>query len=76
MGPLGSQLPPQFLAASTRRAFSVRSQARTAAGAIFVREAIVEFVAPTSPAFALRRWYRGSAASPGPSPPAETLPRC
>jgi general secretion pathway protein K len=75
MGPLGSPLPPQFLATSTRRAFSVRSQARTAAGAVFVREAIVEFVAPTSPAFALRRWYRGSTASPGPSP-AEALPRC
>jgi general secretion pathway protein K len=76
MSPLGSQLPPQFLGASTRRAFSVRSQARTAAGATFVREAIVEFVAPTSPAFALRRWYRGSAATPAPSSAAEALPRC
>jgi general secretion pathway protein K len=75
MGEPGSRLPPQFLAASTHRAFSVRSQARTAAGATFVREAIVEFVAPTSPAFALRRWYRGSAASPGPLP-ADALPGC
>ncbi len=76
MGERGARLPPQFLAASTRRAFAVRSQARTATGATFVREAIVELVAPGSPAFALRRWYRGSAASPGPSPPAADLPRC
>jgi general secretion pathway protein K len=71
---LGSQLPPQFLGASTRRAFQVRSEARTATGAVFVREAIVEFVAPGSPVFALRRWYRGPVASPAPS--AEGLPRC
>jgi general secretion pathway protein K len=76
MGEPGSRLPPQFLAASTRRAFAVRAQARTATGATFVREAIVEFVAPSSPAFALRRWYRGSAASTGPFPPAASLPRC
>ena len=45
MGERGARLPPQLLAASTRRAFSVRSEARTARGAMFVREAIVEFVA-------------------------------
>jgi general secretion pathway protein K len=75
MGEPGSRLPPQFLAASTRRAFSVRAQARTASGATFVREAIVEFVTPASPAFALRRWYRGAVAAPGPSP-ADALPGC
>lgn len=56
-----SGLPSQFLAASTRRAFSVRSQARTARGATFVRETVVEFVAPNAAAFLLRRWRRGSA---------------
>jgi general secretion pathway protein K len=76
LGEPGSRLPPQFLAASTRRAFSVRSEARTAAGAIFVREAVVEFVTPASPVFVLRRWYRGSAVAPGPIPPAEALPGC
>jgi general secretion pathway protein K len=76
MGERGARLPPQLRAASTRRAFAVRAEARTALGAVFVREAIVEFVAPGSPAFALRRWYRGAAASPGPSPAARDLPRC
>jgi hypothetical protein len=69
-----SGLPPQFLAASTRRAFFVRSQARTALGATFVREAVVEFVAPNAGAFLLRRWHRGSAVS-GVSPQ-ENLPSC
>jgi general secretion pathway protein K len=75
-GERGAQLPPQLRTASTRRAFAVRAEARTATGAVFVREAIVEFVAPGSPAFALRRWYRGSAASAGPSGDAAALPRC
>jgi general secretion pathway protein K len=76
LGERGARLPPAFLAASTRRAFALRAEARTATGAVFVREAIVEFVAPGSPVFALRRWYRGSAASPGAAPPAADLPRC
>jgi general secretion pathway protein K len=64
-----SGLPARFLAASTRRAFFVRSQARTAMGVTFVREAVVEFVAPNAGAFLLRRWHRGSAAT-GNSPQA------
>jgi general secretion pathway protein K len=67
-------LPPQFLAASTRRAFAIRAEARTANGTVFVRDAIVEFVAPTSQAFILRRWFRGPA--PLGAPAAETLPPC
>lgn len=70
------RLPPRFLAASTRRAFSVRSQARTAGGATFVREAVIEFVAPRASAFLLRRWYRGSSAAPAASADAEALPPC
>jgi len=76
MGQHGGQLPPQFLAASTRRAFSVRSEARLAGGATFVREAVVEFVAPSPAAFLLRRWYRGAAATPGVSLAGQTLPPC
>jgi general secretion pathway protein K len=76
MGERGARLPPHFLAASTRRAFAVRAEARAASGAVFVREAVVEFVAPGAPAFALRRWYRGAAASFGPSAAPEALPRC
>jgi general secretion pathway protein K len=69
----GAPLPAQFLAASTRRAFSVRSEARTAGGAAFVREAVVEFLASGTSAFVLRRWRRGvaagGAARPGVAPP-------
>jgi general secretion pathway protein K len=76
MGRRTALLPPQLLAASTRRAFSVHSQARTAGGTIFVREAVIEFVAPASSAFVLRRWYRGSIAVPGAAPAAEAWPPC
>jgi general secretion pathway protein K len=68
-----STLPSQFLAASTRRAFSIRSQARTAGGTTFVRETVLEFVAPNSSVFVLRRWHRGSAAA---APATEALPHC
>jgi general secretion pathway protein K len=76
MGSRGGRLPPQLLGASTRRAFSVRSQARTTAGAVFVREAVIEFVATGASAYLLRRWHRGSAVLSGPPPLADTLPPC
>jgi general secretion pathway protein K len=41
------------------RAFRVLSQARTAQGALFVREALVEFVANRPGAYLLRRWRKG-----------------
>lgn len=70
------QLPPQLRAASMRRAFSVRAQARLAGGATFVREAVVEFVTGRAGSFQLRRWHRGSAMIRVASPSAETLPPC
>jgi general secretion pathway protein K len=73
---LSATLPPQLRAASMRRAFSIRAQARLAGGATFVREAVVEFVATRTAAFQLRRWHRGSAATPVASPSPETLPPC
>lgn len=69
-------LPPQFFAASTRRAFSVRSQARMPTGATFVREAVIEFVSTRASAVQLRRWFRASAIVSGASPSAESLPPC
>lgn len=72
---LGAPLPAQFLAASTRRAFSVRSQALMPSGAKFVREAVVEFIASTAGAYMLRRWRRGNAVLASP-PAAESLPPC
>jgi general secretion pathway protein K len=71
---VGPPLPAQFLAASTRRAFSIRSEARTPAGAIFVREAIVEFLVPNAATFVLRRWNRGAAS--GFAPGETILPVC
>jgi general secretion pathway protein K len=71
---VGAPLPPQFLAASTRRAFSIRSEARTPAGAIFVREALVEFLVPSASTFVLRRWRRGTAS--GFAPELGFLPAC
>lgn len=60
-GGSSAPLPSQFLASSTRRAFMIRSKARIAGGATFVREATVEFQASGTSAFVLRRWRRGAA---------------
>jgi general secretion pathway protein K len=69
-------LPPQLRSASTRRAFSIRAQARMAGGATFVREAVVEFVTTGAAAYQLRRWYRGSVTIPVPALSPELLPPC
>ncbi len=58
----GAPLPAEFLSASTRRAFSVQSEARTVLGSVFVREAVVEFTSTRAEAFVLRRWHRGTVA--------------
>jgi general secretion pathway protein K len=75
-GELAATLPPQLRAASTRRAFSIRAQARVAGGATFVREAVVELATTGATAFQLRRWHRGSATMPVASHSPETLPPC
>ncbi len=75
-GEPSATLPPQLRAASTRRAFSIRAQARTAGGAVFVREAVVEFATAGAAGFQVRRWHRGMATLAGASPSAETLPPC
>ena len=75
-GEVSATLPPQLRAASMRRAFSIRAQARAAGGATFVREAVVEIATTGAAAFQLRRWHRGSATIPVASPSPETLPPC
>jgi general secretion pathway protein K len=55
-------VPPEFVSASQRRAFTVRSEARTVHGASFVREAVVELRTTLTSAHVLRRWRRGEAA--------------
>jgi general secretion pathway protein K len=76
VGEPSAALPAQFRAASTRRAFSIRAQARMAGGATFVREAVVEFVATGAAAYQLRRWYRGSVTIAVPALSPELLPPC
>jgi len=75
-GELSATLPPQLRAASPRRAFSIRAQARIPGGATFVREAVIEFLTAGTAAFQLRRWYRGSATIPVALPSPEMLPPC
>jgi hypothetical protein len=47
------------------RAFRVLAQARTAQGAIFVREAVVEFVSAGADGYMFRRWRKGLATDSG-----------
>jgi general secretion pathway protein K len=61
------------------RAFRVLSEARTAQGAVFVREALVEFVANQPGAYLLRRWRKGLASDSRlveDSLPVSDLPPC
>lgn len=53
----GSSLPPDFVTASVKRAFSVRVEARSESGATFAREAVIELATTRRPYF-VRRWYR------------------
>jgi general secretion pathway protein K len=71
---LGAPLPSLLLAASTRRAFSIRAEARTGGGAVFVREAVIEFPVPNAPTYVLRRWRRGAASGFTSAP--DALPPC
>jgi len=63
------------------RAFHILAEARTAQGAVFVRGAVLEFVAAQPGAYTFRRWRKGSAprAVGGmveESPPVADLPLC
>jgi general secretion pathway protein K len=50
-------------AAGSGRVFRILAQARTPQGAVFLREAVLEFVASQPGAYAFRRWRRGSGVS-------------
>jgi general secretion pathway protein K len=50
-----------LVTAAGGRAFRILAQAHTAQGAVFVREAVVEFVANRPGAFLFRRWRKASA---------------
>ena len=49
--------------AGSGRAFRILAQAWTPQGAVFLREAVLEFVASQPDAYAFRRWRRGSGVS-------------
>jgi general secretion pathway protein K len=68
---------PGVIMAAGGRAFRVLAEARTAQGAIFVRESIVEFVADRPDAFVFRRWRKASAPQDGSQAMAPSdLPPC
>ncbi len=67
-------LPQGFLAAAAPHAFLIRSQAETAAGARFVREAIVDVQDRTAQRIAILRWYRGGSSGAELVQPAKTAP--
>ncbi len=55
-------LPAMFASASPRRFFSVRAEARTATGAVYVREAVVDLGVRTSNAVMFLKWAQGALA--------------
>ena len=72
----GAPLPPELIAASIRRAFSVRSEARMPSGTVFVREAVVELGPTRSAAYVVRRWNRGAYPITQKGPLGAGLPPC
>ena len=53
------RLPAEFTIASDQRTFAVHSEARLATGAVFVRDAVVEFAANRASSYRIRTWQRG-----------------
>jgi general secretion pathway protein K len=72
----GAPLPEELIAASVRKAFSVRSQVRTPGGVVFVREAVVELTASRSMPYVVRRWSRGAFPIGGKDVPGAALAPC
>lgn len=58
MGGMSQQRGLTQITVAGGRAFRIVSQARTAQGAVFVREALVEFVANRPDAYLVRRWRK------------------
>jgi general secretion pathway protein K len=52
--------PTGLVTAAGGRVFRVLAQARTAEGAVFLREAVVEFIANRPGAYVFRRWRKGT----------------
>ena len=57
----GSGLPAEFVISSDQRNFVVRSEARLASGAVFVRDAVIELPASAAASYRIRVWQRGTA---------------
>jgi general secretion pathway protein K len=54
-------LPAMFIASSSMRFYSIKTQAVTSSGAVFAREAIVDLGPPTQPGHVFLRWTRSGA---------------
>jgi general secretion pathway protein K len=65
---------PRMLTRSDQKAFTIRSTARTTAGAWFVREAVVELGVGRGRGFAIKRWRRGTRGVPAERQ--DPLPEC
>jgi general secretion pathway protein K len=79
MGGASQRRAPTQVSGAGGRAFRVVSQARTVQSAVFVREALVEFVASRPGAYLFRRWRKGSAIDHGlveDPVPVSALPPC
>ena len=59
-----AEMPAEFAVASPQRAYSIRAEARTVRGSIFVREAVVELSRTRAGiSYGIKRWQRGQGIS-------------
>ena len=71
----GGALPGEFVIGSPQRVFLITSEARTDAGAVFVRETVAELQSTLNAVPAYKIWRRGAAAA-AEAPAPEALPPC
>jgi hypothetical protein len=61
-----------YLIPSRQVMYTVRAEARTTGGGLFVRDAVVELTGEPDRPFRVHAWRRGSFDEPGPTPAART----
>ena len=70
-----SRLPADFAIASDQQSFSLHSEARLASGAVYVREAIIEFTSNRANTYRIKKWRRGNRTVEADGIALERLPR-
>ena len=73
---IASGLPAEFVVGSPQRVFHVRSQARLPAGAVYVRETVVELPSSSAAMPVFKMWKRGVAEDGAVRPEGGGLPPC